>query len=376
MSAEGKWVIVIVALLFAIGLVMIFSSTAVIAKESERYADSSYFLYRQAMWIVISLIGFYVAIRVDYRFWERHARWVLCAAALLLVAVLLPGIGSTINGARRWFRLGPLSFQPSEIAKLALLIFLASYVSSDRDRLKKFTTGIVPTFAAIAFVCGLVFLEPDVGTSVFIGLTALAVLIVAGAKPAHLLPIFGVCLIGVAIIALTKHDYVSSRVGVFLNPDADPAGKGYHLKQSLVALGSGGIFGVGLGNGISKLFFLPEVHSDFIFSVIGEELGFFGSMIVMALFAALLIVGWRICRKTDHPFGFLLAFGIVVSIVCQALINIAVVTGSMPTKGIPLPLVSFGGSSLVVTMFAIGILVNISNSSAANQSLPAVENKV
>ncbi|OHB76345.1 MAG: cell division protein FtsW [Planctomycetes bacterium RBG_16_59_8] len=371
MSTESKCLIAVTLILFAVGLVMIFSATAISAGESEKFSNPFYFLHRQLLWTLFSLMAFFVGFRIDYRTWKKHALPILALAAVLLIVVLIPGIGTKLNGARRWLRIGPMSFQPSEFAKLALLIFVASYVSSDGERLKRFSTGVLPCSIAIAVICGLTICEPDVGTSLFVAAIAFAIMLVAGCRLPHLAPIAGLCTAGALLLIVTKANYIMARVSVFLDPDLDPAGKGYHIKQSLIAIGSGGTFGAGLGEGMSKLFFLPEIHSDFIFAVIGEELGFVGAATVILLFVALLVIGWRICRKTNNLFGFLLGLGIVLSLSLQAIVNMAVVTGSIPAKGIPLPFISFGGSSLLMTMFAVGILVNISNTSEKEQQLVA-----
>jgi cell division protein FtsW len=293
-------------------------------------------------------VGFAAAAFMPSRFWARMAWPMLACTVVLLALVLVPGIGVKHFGASRWLRIGSFNLQPSEIAKLALPIFLCAHASLHPARLQSFWGGLGPMLGAAGVVCGLVIVEPDIGTSAFLGLTAATVMVVAGARWRHLVPACGTAGVAAAGLAMLKMDHFRDRVLGWLEPESHPAG--YQLTQSLIALGSGGWFGDGLGRGTQKLYFLPEVHSDFIFAVLGEELGFAGACAVLLLFGAFAVIGWRVAWRSQDRFAGLLAFTII-----------AVVSGVMPTKGIPLPFFSSGGSSLCVTMAAAGMLVRIAN---------------
>jgi cell division protein FtsW len=270
-------------------------------------------------------------------------------------------VGAQINAARRWIRVGGQFVQPSEAAKIGIAIFLAAFAAANPERLKSFFRGFVPACAAIAAVCGMILIEPDIGTAVFVATVMTLTLVVGGIRLWHLVP----SVLGggglAAYYALTHTSHVLARLQAFRHPELDPQGKGHQITQSLIALGSGSWTGVGLGQGTSKLYFLPEAHSDFIFPVVGEELGFLGASAMILLYMAIGVVGYRIMSRTRDRFGFLLSFALTTYILLQAAMNVAVVTASMPTKGIPLPFVSAGGSSVLFTMIGVGILVNIAN---------------
>jgi len=289
--------------------------------------------------------------------------WILLGTVGVLSLVFAPGVGAQINGAHRWVRVGGQFVQPSEAAKIGIAIFLCGFAAADPERLKKFFKGFVPAYAVVAVVCGMIIVEPDVGTAVFIAIVMTLMLIVAGVRLTHLVP--GVLAAGfaAAYYAMTHTEHVRARLAGWLHPELDPQGKGHQITQSLIALGTGGWTGVGLGQGTSKLYFLPEAHSDFIFPVIGEELGFAGAAVMILLYMAIGVVGYRIMRRCRERFGFLLSFALTTYIILQAAMNVAVVTASMPTKGIPLPFVSAGGSSVLFTMVGVGMLVNIANAS-------------
>jgi cell division protein FtsW len=354
-SRDAVHLTVVVGILLSIGLALLFSASAVTCETNARFADPHHFLKKQILWMAIAGIGFLVASRVPTSFWMRARLPLLLATAALLALVFVPGVGATINGARRWLRFGGFFMQPSELAKLALGIFLCGFAAADAERLKSFARGFVPMFVATGWICGLVVIEPDVGTAAFIGVTSVVLMTVAGARWTHLLPTCGVGAAAAAVLVVFRMEHFQRRLAEWWN------GTGYQLHQSLVALGAGGVCGEGLGRGTQKLYFLPEVHSDFIFAVLGEEFGFLGTCGVLGLFAAFGVVGWRIARRASTPFGGLLAFVLTFQVLLQAAMNVAVVTGLMPTKGIPLPFFSFGGSSLCITMAAVGILVRIAN---------------
>ena len=363
MSREAKVLIIVVTLLLAIGIVMLFSASAIYASETKKIADPYFFLKRQLQWLLISVAGLIIVANVPYTLWARVKYILLGITIVMLLLVLIPGIGTKINGARRWIMIGPLSIQPSEMAKITIAIFMSAFISTNYERMKDWLKGFLPSFGLLALICGMILLQPDMGTAMFIAIVMTTILIIGGIRVIHIVPAFCTGALIMCILALYKFPYIVDRVMTFKKPDADPLGKGYHINQSLIALGYGGLFGTGLGKGISKLFFLPEVESDFIFSVVGEELGFVGTICILGLFAYLLYIGWNICKKTTNKFAFLLSFSITAFIILQAIMNIAVVTASMPTKGIPLPFLSAGGSSLLFTMVGVGILINISNCS-------------
>jgi len=278
-------------------------------------------------------------------------------AILLLAVVLLPGIGARVNGARRWIDLGPIGFQPSEIAKWAMILFMAWFASSRRGTLAEFKSGLGPALIVVALVCGLTIIE-DLGTAVLIGAVAALLLLSAGARIAHF-AIIALPAIGVLATAVVLEPYRLQRLQTFINPWADPADSGYHVIQSLKAIAGGRLGGRGLGNGIQKFGYLPEDTTDFVFAIVTEELGIAGCLLVVALITSILWAGWRIIQIQINPARQLLALGIVATFTCQAIINLLVVTGLAPTKGIALPLVSSGGTGWILTAFMLGALYRL-----------------
>ena len=361
MSRDSAVLLVLVLILAAVGLVMLYSATAVVAEKSPKYQDSGHFLKKQLVWTVLGIGAMLAVSPVPYGAWARWRVPILGVTVVLLALVFVPGVGATLNAARRWIRVGGFFFQPSELAKIGAAVFIAGFAASDPDRLKRFFSGLVPAGLALAVVCGLILVEPDVGTSLFIAMVMGLTMLVAGVRWTHVLPL----LVGagslIAYFALTKTEHVRARLEAWLHPEHDPLGKGHQIIQSLLALGSGGWTGEGLGRGTAKLYFLPEAHCDFIFPVIGEELGFAGAAAILVLYMALGLVGYRIMRRAPDRFGFLLSFALTTYIILQAAINVAVVTASMPTKGIPLPFISAGGSSVLLTMVGVGMLVSVGN---------------
>jgi cell division protein FtsW len=363
MSRNAVIVVGLALALVAVGAVMLYSATAVMAEKSPKYADSTWFLKRQLVWVLLGIAAMIVTARVPISFWERWRVPVLIGALGLLGLVFVPGIGAALNGARRWIRISGFFFQPSEAAKIAIAIFLAGFAAKDPERMKKFLRGFVPAFATLGLCCGMIIIEPDIGTSVFIAMVMTLMLVVSGVRAVHLAPCIAVAGGLIAYYAMTHTEHFAVRWEVYLHPDRDPRGKGLQILQSLMALGAGGWTGEGLGRGTAKLYFLPEAHSDFIFPVIGEELGFVGTMSVLLLYVGLGFGGYRIMYQAKDRFGFLLAFSLTTYIILQAAMNVAVVTAAMPTKGIPLPFVSAGGSSVLFTLAGVGILVSIANAS-------------
>lgn len=355
-SMDGT-VLVVTAVLALVGLVMVFSASAVVA--GNRFHDSIYFLKRQIAWLAFGFFLLHLASRLDYLIWRRLALPILAVTALLLMLVLIPSLGVSAKGARRWLRLGPISVQPAEMVKLTVVLYLAAYLANKQERLREFVSGFLPPLVIVGVLGGLVLLQPDFGTVVVIGLVALGMLFLGGAKLLHL---WGMVLVIAPLLALViwKSPYRVQRLMTFLDPLKDPTGSGFQVTQSFLAFGSGGLFGVGLGEGKQKLFFLPEAHTDFVLALVGEELGLVGAWAVMVLFVALVLKGFQIAGRARDPFGRHLALGITLLIGIQALINAGVATGILPTKGMTLPFVSYGGSSLLVSLLAVGILLSVS----------------
>jgi cell division protein FtsW len=355
-----EWLFAGVVALALFGVIMVYSASAVVA-ASENHSQS-YYVVRQGVWTLIGLGAMYVGMRFDYGL-LRNAK--LSYALLGLTAVLLVAVFAfpPINGARRWIRLAGFSLQPSEISKLALAIFLARFL----ERRAGHEGDLWRTFVPAVFVTGvlalLVVAEPDLGTSLMLAVVCTAMLFTAGARLKHMALAAAPALVGVSGLLLFV-PWRLKRVLVFLDPWADPQGSGYQVVQSLLAVGSGGVHGLGFTEGRQKMFFLPFAHSDFIFAVVSEELGLFGALAVVALFGLFLWRGMRAALRAPDRFGMLLGIGIVTSIVAQALFNMSVVLSMLPTKGIPLPFISYGGSSLVPTLFSVGVLLNISQQSS------------
>jgi cell division protein FtsW len=362
-----RWLFGVTLVLCLLGAVMIFSASAVTAEQ--QFGHSYLFLARQAAWLVIGLLGMFVLMRTDYRKLREPAVVypVVCAVLLMLVGTLFL---DKSHATHRWIKIGPANIQPSELAKLAVILYLAWFLDLKRRGKasmefckEDFLQTILPAAGPILVCVVLILLQPDLGTSVDIVLVATAVLYVAGMSWKWL-AVGAAAAMPALYLLITHVSYRQARLMAFLDPASDPQGAGFQLLQSLIAVGSGGFTGVGLMESKQKLFYLPEAHTDFIYAVICEELGFIGAMIVIALFV---IYGWRGIRAAfgaPDGFGRLLALGITAMVLCQALINFAVVLGMVPTKGIPLPFISYGGSSLLVMLLATGVLLNISQRAA------------
>jgi cell division protein FtsW len=345
-----------VLVLNIVGLVMILSASAVNALSA--YGSSWYFFQRQLIWALVGGAAFLVTSRVDYRVWRRLAVPLLFVAGVTSFVVLLPGVGIQVDGARRWLGVGFLRFQPSEIAKLALLVYVADVMArrgewaADRRRVLK------PVLVVSGVIAVLVLAEPDLDSTIVLALIVMAGLIVGGV-PGKDLATLSVAGIAAAAVASMAEPYRRARVLAFLHPSHDTSNTGYQIRQSLIALGSGGVDGVGLGNGRAKWMFLPNAHTDFIFAIIGEELGLVGCLLVLGLFVLFGLVGLRIARRAPDRFGMLLAAGVTAWVVGQAAINLGAVVAVIPVSGIPLPFLSAGGSALLFTMTGAGILANI-----------------
>ncbi|WNM61566.1 putative lipid II flippase FtsW [Candidatus Nitrospira neomarina] len=342
------------------GLVMVFSASGVMAEN--KFTNATYYLQRQIVWMLLGFGVLVVGSLIDYRQWKQWIPVVVggCIVGLLLVLA----VGPQINGARRWLALGFFSIQPTEMAKLAVVLYLAAFLSNPQRRVTDWQRGFLPPVAMVGIMCGLIVVEPDLGSTVVISLVFVGMMYLAGARVRHLTYLGGPLIVGVgALIWMSPERW--ERMTTFMNPFADRQGAGYQLVQSILALENGGLFGVGLGQGKQKLMFLPEGHTDFVLALVGEELGLIGTCGLLALFAILVCKGFRVAALAPDLFGRYLALGITMLLGIQALINAGVVSGLLPTKGLTLPLVSYGGSSLLVTMLALGILLSVARQGRA-----------
>jgi len=336
---------------------MVFSSS--ISLSRALVGHQWHFIHRQILWTVLGAIAMFITSRLPYRNWQKLSTIGLIGTLVLLVLVWMPGVGVTVQGSSRWISLGLVRIQPSELAKVTLILWVADRLARRPGRLNSFWSGTLPLLIVVGAVAGLVLLQPDLGTAVAIVVAFALILFVAGLPLGQMLALGGV---GAALLALFIRiaPYRMERFVAFLDPWKDPLDTGYHIIQSLYAIGTGGLFGRGWGSGWQKHFFLPEPHNDFIFATLAEELGFFGGSVLILLFIGVAARGMRVALRAPDRFAALVATGITAMIVAQAMMNFAVVTGSVPVTGIPLPLVSYGGSSLLIVMSSIGILVNIS----------------
>lgn len=352
---RGIVVVLLAAAAMAIGLVGIFSTSATRPFVEAGAVDWRHPLLMQSVYAVISLCAILVVARVRYEKYRYIAPWLLLGIAILLAVLLIPGAVRPINGARRWFRLGPIGIQPAEFAKVALILFFAWFLSRSSDPLRSFWRGFVPCFAVLGGVVGLVALEPDFGTSLFIAATGGFLMLLAGARIWHLAPAAVICGVVFATFMYDRFEHVQGRIEAFFQ---DPMAN-YNTEHSLLALGSGGVTGVGLGNGREKLSYLPESSCDFIFSILGEELGFVGAALIVLLYVTFIWKGASIALRSHDTFGFYLAAGATLLVGMQAMIHIAVATASVPTKGIPLPFISLGGSNLLSLSIGVGVLASV-----------------
>jgi cell division protein FtsW len=353
---SDKVLFIATVLLVMLSIVMVYSASAPMALE--RYGRGSVFLTKQTMWAALGLAMVWFVMKVDYRTYREPALIWTCVigVALALVAVLF---SAPVNSARRWFGVAGIGIQPSELAKLAMIFFIAAILERRMHRIDEVKYSLVPiTFVVVVFV-GLILLEPDFGTSMSLGIIAAIMVFSAGLNYRYIVGV-GLALIpGIYIVAMGA-SYRQRRLLTFMNPWEDPLGAGFQIIQSLIAVGTGGVWGKGLMNGVQKLFYLPEPHTDFIYSVIAEELGLAGATAVLVCFAVITWRGLRTALGAPDSFGAFLALGLTAMIAVQALVNISVVLSLLPTKGIPLPFVSFGGSSLLINLIAVGILLNVS----------------
>ncbi len=345
--------------LVGFGLVMVYSASAITAQD--KLGDSFYFLKRQATAAGIGFLGMAVAMKLGYRRMARLAYPLLVLAViLLLIAVLIPGLGTTVGGARRWLRVPGISVQPAEIAKVAWVIYLAYSLAKKREKVQHFSIGFLPHLGIAGFLVILCMLEPDFGSSVALLFLMFVMLFAAGAKLSYLVGLGAARALPFAYHAIASSPYRMKRITAFFDPWANRQGSGYQVAESLMSIGSGGLTGLGLGDGRQKLFFLPEAHTDFIFAIIGEELGLLGVAALISLYGLVIWRGIRASLNASEPFGTYLGLGITSLIAFQAVVNMAVAMGLVPTKGLTLPFISYGGSSLIMLMGAAGLLLSIS----------------
>ncbi|WP_026476372.1 stage V sporulation protein E [Alkaliphilus transvaalensis] len=362
-------IILSVATLVAIGIIMVFSSSYSHALVNMK--DGYYFLKRIIIWAIIGTFAMIFCAKFPYWKWKKYANLLLIVSLALLVLVLTP-IGKEVNGAQRWIGVGSISVMPSEVAKFAAIIFVSTSITRKKEKMQSFIYGVLPYLLFIGLFFGLIYQQPDFSTAFVVAVVIMSLVFVGGMKLSHFVGLASAGFAGIAAMIaylfLSGNSYKAKRITAFLDPWADPSNTGFQAIQSLLAIGSGGLFGRGLGKSIQKHFYLPEPQTDFIFSIIGEELGFIGGTVVLLLFMVLIWRGVRIAINAPDLFSCLIATGFVAMLAVQVIINIAVVTSSMPVTGMPLPFISFGGNSLVIFMATAGILLNISRYTTFDRS--------
>ena len=357
MKKEGKLLLFAVVLISLFGALMIYSSSYVWAEY--KFNDPFKYLKSQGIFLILGYIIMYIVSKYPYQNYKKLSNIIFGICLAMLALVLIPGIGTVRNGSRSWFGLGGFGIQPSEFTKLGLIIFTSKYLSNNERSLKDIKKGVFPILGVLFLVFGLIMLEPDFGTGVVIVMTIIVLLFVSGVKMNFFIKIGVLGLIGVVALIIIA-PYRMQRIVSFLNPWSDPLGSGFQIIQSLYAIGPGGLLGLGLGNSIQKHFYLPEPQTDFIFSIISEEFGFMGVLIISTLFITIIISGFKIAMNCEDKFGKYLAFGITFGLAFQTLLNLMVVTGLIPVTGVTLPFLSYGGSSLLISLISMGVLLNIS----------------
>lgn len=357
MSREGRLLFLITYLLVGIGIVMIYSSSAVLAHDW--HGNAQFFLIRQFFYVLLGTIGFFIAATLPVKFYKMNARAFILLAILLLLTVYAPVIGHSAGGARRWIHVGAFQFQPVEFAKLACCIYLADYLSRKIAVVQKGDIRIfLPPFLLIGLLCCLTIAEPDLGSTALMALLMAVIFFVSGIRLRYIIGVVVAFAMGLYVLILMK-PYRVSRLQAYLDPWQDPQGSGFQIIQSFLAFASGGLRGVGLGQSTQKLFYLPSSHNDFILAVIAEELGLIGLLVVIVLYVLFFLCCIRIAKRTDQPFEKLLVTSLTLLIIFQAVIHMMVATGLVPTKGLPLPFISYGGSSIVVNLITVGILMSV-----------------
>ena len=323
-----------------------------------KYNNPYKYLISQLIFFIVGLVLMLILKKIDYNFYKRNANKILFASFILLLLVLIPGVGKLRNGSRSWFALGPLGFQPSEFSKLALIIFTSKYLANNNETIKEIKKTIFPLLLVISIFFILIMLEPDFGQGFVIILTLITIIFISGTKLSFFIKCFILGLLGIVSLIIIA-PYRMARIVSYLNPWTDPLGSGFQIIQSLYAIGPGGLLGLGLGNSIQKHFYLPEPQTDFIFAIISEEFGFLGVLIVVSLLFLIFYKSVKISMSSKDLFSKYLSFGLSIEIIIQAILNLSVVTGLIPVTGITLPFISYGGSSLIVSMISIGIIISI-----------------
>lgn len=355
MKKTDKLILFSVVIISLFGLLMIYSSSSIWAEY--KFNDPYKFLKTQALFLIVGYFIIYIISKIPYQTYQKYSNFLLLSCIILLILVLIPGIGTVRNGSRSWFGIGSFGIQPSEFAKLGIIIFTSKYLTN--NKIKDIKTSVLPILSIVLLIFGLIMLQPDFGTGIIIVITIIVLLFVSGVKMNFFikLGIIGIIgIIGLIIIA----PYRLKRILSFIDPWSDPLGSGFQIIQSLYAIGPSGLLGTGLGNSIQKHFYLPEPQTDFIFSIISEELGFMGVLIITTLFLTIIYRGFKISIKQEDNFAKYLSFGLTFSLAFQTILNLMVVVGLIPVTGVTLPFLSYGGSSLLVSMTNIGILLNIS----------------
>jgi len=359
-GSGGKPDYLLLVLLFALvvfGLIMISSVSVVVSYDT--FGDSHQFFKDQLVSALIGLVVFLVVSKINYRFWKKYALLMLIVTLGLLIMVFIPGLSFEHGGARRWILIGPIFFQPSEVIKLTFLFYLSAWLTKKGEEIKDFSVGYLPFLALLVMIAGLIMMQPDLGTMLVIAAMSSVLFFVAGANIRHiLLTLFGA--VGVVWLLIITSAYRMARLKAFLNPEENLLGIGYHIQQALVAIGSGGWLGRGFGRSLQKFSYLPEVSGDSIFAVMSEELGFLRITLFVLVYLIFLVRGFQIAKKAPDMFGRLLALGVVTWLGFQAFVNMAAMLSLVPLTGLPLPFVSYGGSSLIISMFGVGVLYNIS----------------
>lgn len=346
-----------VVALATFGAIMIYSASSIWAEY--KFGNEFKFFFSQVIFLVAGTVIMTILSKIDYKIYEKYANKILLICLILLVLVLIPGIGTVRNGSRSWFGIGGLGIQPSEIAKIGLIIFTAKYLSKNEREMRSIQKGIFPILGVILLFFGLIMLEPDFGTGMVITLTLVVMIFISESKISFFVGCGIIGLLGIVALILVA-PYRMARIVSFLNPWVDPLGSGFQIIQSLYAIGPGGLLGMGFMKSRQKYFYLPEPQTDFIFSIISEEFGFLGVLLVASAFFAIFFLSLKIFFKTRDLFGKYLVFGLSFGIILQALLNLAVVVGLVPVTGVTLPFLSYGGSSLLVSMASIGIILSVS----------------
>jgi len=355
--AVDKWLLLAIAALLALGVTMVLSTSYLYSQE--RFTDGTYFFRKQLIAISAGLVALVVCSIVPSTIYRRLSYPLLGLTLLVLLLVLIPGIGVTRGGARRWLMLPGFAFQPAEMAKLAIVLYLAHSMARKADKIRTFALGVLPHLIVGAIFLAALLLEPDFGTALILGVLLYLMLFVGGARLPHILAT-GLMALPLLVYVMLTAEYRLRRLLTFMDPWREASGSGFQVVQSLIAFGSGQLWGRGLGESRQKLFYLPEAHTDFVFSVVGEELGLLGALVVLVLFGIITVRGLRLTSRIEEPFEQYLAFGLTVLLGLQALIHMGVVMGLMPTKGLVLPFISYGGSAMVINLMEAGMLLGLS----------------